>query len=129
MFTPSLQLLKEAYPDSEIHALVMFKPVKEFYDRNPNISNVFYFDFLSEGFIKSLKFIFSLRGKYDVSINVYPSNRKEYNVINFSSGRNEEHPLNIYEKIFKILDFSTILEFLKMILFIMFNQISVFVKN
>jgi len=30
MFTPALKLLKEAYPDSEIHALVMFKAVKDF---------------------------------------------------------------------------------------------------
>ena len=83
MFTPSLKLLKEAYPNSEIHALVMFKAVKDFYERNPNISSVIHFDFLSEGFIKSLKFIFLLRGYYDISINVYPSNRKEYNVINY----------------------------------------------
>jgi heptosyltransferase-2 len=82
MFTPSLKLLKEAYPDSEIHALVMFKAVKDFYERNSNVSSVIHFDFLSEGLIKSLKFIFSLRRNYDISINVYPSNRKEYNVIN-----------------------------------------------
>lgn len=83
MFTPSLKLLKKALPDSEIHALVMFKAVKEFYERNENIKKVFHFDFLSEGVINSLKYVFSLRGKYDVSINVYPSNRKEYNIINF----------------------------------------------
>ncbi|NWF89041.1 MAG: glycosyltransferase family 9 protein [Ignavibacteriaceae bacterium] len=86
MFTPSLHLLKKSYPDSEIHALVMFKAVKDFYERNENISKVFYFDFMSEGFLKSLKYIFSLRNSYDISISVYPSNRKEYNVINFLQG-------------------------------------------
>lgn len=86
MFTPSLKLLKQSYPNSEIDALVMFGAVKEFYERNPNINNVIYFDFLAEGFIKSLRFIFSIRGKYDISINVYPSNRKEYNIINILLG-------------------------------------------
>jgi heptosyltransferase II len=42
---------------------------------------------MKEGGVKSMKFISKLRrNKYDVSINVYPSNRKEYNVINFLLG-------------------------------------------
>lgn len=105
MFTPSLKLLKNAYPDSEIHALVMFGAVKDFYERNPNINKVFYFDFISAGFLKSLKLIFSFRGKYDVSINVYPSNRKEYNVINFLIGAKQRVAVKYLRKDFQNLGF------------------------
>ena len=34
----------------------------------------------------SLKFVLGLRKKYDTTINVYPSNRKEYNIISFLIG-------------------------------------------
>ena len=86
MFTPALQLLKKHNQSAQIDALVMIKGVRDIYSQNPDIENVHYFNFLGEGFLKSLKYIFSLRGKYDTTINVYPSNRKEYNVINFLLG-------------------------------------------
>lgn len=105
MFTPALKLLKEAYPDSEVHALVMFKAVKDFYERNSNINEVIHFDFLTEGFIKSLKFILSLRSKYDISINVYPSNRKEYNVINFLIGAKRRATVKYLRKDFQNFGF------------------------
>lgn len=101
MFTPSLKLLKKAYPDAEIHALVMFKAVRDFYERNENIGKVFYKDFMSEGYFKSLKYIFSLRGSYDISINVYPSNRKEYNVINFLLGAKQRAAVKYLRKDFQ----------------------------
>ena len=83
MFTPALKKLKEIEPEYEIDALVMFPGVKDIYERLPDINNVIHFDFLKEGALKSLSFLFGLRNKYDITINVYPSNRKEYNVINF----------------------------------------------
>ncbi|MFZ1519197.1 MAG: glycosyltransferase family 9 protein [Ignavibacteriaceae bacterium] len=86
MFTPALKLLRQALPASEIDALVMFKGTKEIYEANPNFNKVIYFDFLKEGAFNSLKFVLSLRKKYDATINVYPSNRKEYNVISFLLG-------------------------------------------
>lgn len=86
MFTPALSLLRKNLPDAEINALVMFKGVKDMYDRNININNVYYFDFIHEGGVKSLRYIYSLRGNYDVSINVYPANRREYNIISFLIG-------------------------------------------
>ncbi len=86
MFTPALQLLRNALPDANIDAVTMFKGAKELLERNPNLDNVFYFDLLNSSKLNSLKSILSLRGKYDASINVYPSNRKEYNIINFLAG-------------------------------------------
>jgi lipopolysaccharide heptosyltransferase II len=86
MFTPALTLLRKTYPDAQIDALVMFAGVKDMYERNPALNNVLYFNFLKEDAASSLKYILSLRKKYDASINVYPANRKEYNIINFLIG-------------------------------------------
>ncbi|MFZ0453694.1 MAG: lipopolysaccharide heptosyltransferase II [Ignavibacteriaceae bacterium] len=86
MFTPALKLISKAAPDSEIDVLVMLKGAKDIFERNENINKVIYFNFLEEGAFNSLKFVSSLRKKYDASINVYPSNRKEYNIISFLIG-------------------------------------------
>ena len=86
MFTPSLKLLRQSLPSAQIDALVMFKGTKEIYETNPNFNKVIHFDFLKEGILNSLKFVVGLRNKYDATINVYPSNRKEYNFINFLLG-------------------------------------------
>ncbi|HQI42332.1 MAG TPA: glycosyltransferase family 9 protein [Ignavibacteriaceae bacterium] len=86
MFTPALKLLRQSVPSAQIDALVMFKGTKEIYQNNPALNQVIHFDFLKEGLFKSLKFVLSLRKKYDATINVYPSNRKEYNIINFLLG-------------------------------------------
>jgi heptosyltransferase-2 len=86
MFTPALRLLRQSLPSAQIDALVMFKGTKEIYETNPNFNRIIHFDFLKEGAISSFRFVLSLRKKYDVAINVYPSNRKEYNFINFLIG-------------------------------------------
>jgi heptosyltransferase II len=86
MFTPALKLMRWALPDAEIDALVMFKGVEDIYERNNCLNKVIYFDFMKEGIIESFRFIKTIRNKYDASVNVYPSNRSEYNFINFLVG-------------------------------------------
>ncbi len=86
MFTPALRLLRKARPNAQIDVLVMFRGVKDLCESNPDIDKVIYFDFMKEGIINSLRFILSLRGKYNTTISVYPSNRKEYNIINYLLG-------------------------------------------
>lgn len=86
LFTPAVKLMRQALPHSQIDALVMFAGVKEIYERNPNFDSVFYFDFMREGIAASLRYVPRLRKNYDASINVYPSNRKEYNILNFLIG-------------------------------------------
>lgn len=81
MFTPALVKLKEKIPSAEIEALVMFKGVKNIYENLPQISKVHYHDFINNSKLSVLNAVLSLRGKFDISINVYPSNRKEYNII------------------------------------------------
>ncbi|NWF50933.1 MAG: glycosyltransferase family 9 protein [Ignavibacteriaceae bacterium] len=86
MFTPALRLLKQNLPDTEISALVMFKGAEDILKNNPCLDRVIRFDFLKEGAFKSLLFLLKLRKTYDASVNVYPSNRKEYNLISFLIG-------------------------------------------
>jgi heptosyltransferase-2 len=87
MFTPALSILKKTLPSSEIDALIMFKGVKDIYERLPEINTIHYFDFLKNSKLDSLKFVMQLRkNKYDAVINVYPSNRKEYNLISLLIG-------------------------------------------
>jgi heptosyltransferase II len=86
MFTPALTLLRRHFPDAQIDALVMYRGAYEIYFFNPNLNKVIHFNFLEEGTFKSLKFLLQIRKKYDASINVYPSNRKEYNLIHFFIG-------------------------------------------
>jgi len=83
MFSPSLRILKERLPDSEIDMLVMFRSVKEMYDQNPFLSKIHFIDFLKQSKLKSLADVRRLKNnEYDYSINVYPANRLEYNIVN-----------------------------------------------
>ena len=94
IFTPALILLRQHYPQAEIDALVMHKGAEDIYERNSNLNKFIYFNFLKEGTFKSIKFILSLRKKYDTTINVYPSNRKEYNIISFLIGAKTKAAIN-----------------------------------
>lgn len=86
MFTPALTLMRRAVPDARIDAVVMFRGVQEMFLRNRKFTNVYFFDFLNQGFFSALKFLSGLRKQYDATINVYPSNRKEYNLVNYFLG-------------------------------------------
>ena len=90
MFTPALRLLRKSLPDAEIDALVMYRGAQEIFNSNPILNRVIHFNFLEEGPIESLNFLLQLRKKYDASINVYPSNRKEYNLISFLIGAKQK---------------------------------------
>ncbi|MGD0339980.1 MAG: glycosyltransferase family 9 protein [Bacteroidota bacterium] len=83
MFSPALRLLRDRYPDAEIDLLAMFRSVADLYRNNPDLTSVIFWDFLHESPIKSFGFVYSnlRRCHYDVSISVYPQNRREYNII------------------------------------------------
>jgi lipopolysaccharide heptosyltransferase II len=103
IFTPALKIMRKEMPDAKIDVLTMINGVKDIYSRNPNINKIIYFNFLKEGFLKSLNFLFGLRGNYDATINVYPSNRKEYNIINFIIGAPSKVAVNYLRKNFQNL--------------------------
>ena len=84
MFSPALALLKRLLPDSTIDMLAMYSQVKDIYSSNQYINNIYFIDFLHQSRLKSFKDISAVRRNgYDVSVNVYPSNRKEYNLLNY----------------------------------------------
>jgi len=87
MFTPALSILKKELPNSKIDALVMFKGVKDLYESLDEIDDIFYHDMINSSKISNLNYLFKLRkNNYDISINVYPSNRIEYNMVNLLIG-------------------------------------------
>ncbi len=86
LFTPAALLLRKKFPEAVIDALVMFKGAQQIYERTGIFDNVIYHDFLNRPKLESLKVVLLLRGKYDSSINIYPSNRKEYNLIQYLIG-------------------------------------------
>lgn len=94
MFTPALKKLNEDFPSAKIDILGMYRGVKDVFEKLPYVNDVIYHDFLHSTKLSSLLFVLKLRGKYDVSINVYPSNRKEYNLISYLIGAKRRAAVN-----------------------------------
>lgn len=87
MFSPALKLLYNNLPNYQIDMMVMYESVKDLFRSSPYIKNVHYIDFLNQSKYQSLKDVLELRNNdYFISINVYPSNRFEYNIINYLLG-------------------------------------------
>ena len=87
MFTPALKRLRSHFPQAHIKALVMYKGSYDVLDKNPNLDEVILWEFLKQGFLKSLKFMLRLRQeRFDVSIVAFPANRLQYNVVSFLIG-------------------------------------------
>ena len=105
MYTPSLVLIRKHFPDAQVDAIVMYKGVEDIYKRSGLVDSVMYFDFIHESPLKSLAFILRLRGSYEYSINVYPANRKEYNVINLLVGAPKRGGVQYLRQNFKNLGF------------------------
>ncbi len=87
MFSPALRVLRERLPDAVIDLLVMFRSVGEMYANHPAVSEVHFIDFLKQSKMRSFSELRNLSKKeYDFSLNVYPSNRVEYNIVNAFAG-------------------------------------------
>lgn len=87
MFSPALKILHDKLPNYKFDMLVMFDSVRELYRTSPYLSNIYHIDFLNQSALKSLNEIYQIRkNDYFISINVYPSNRYEYNILNFMLG-------------------------------------------
>ena len=87
MFSPALRLLRQQFPSARIELLAMFRGVAEMYERNADVDQVHYRDFLSANPFSSFLFLLQLRRqRFDISITVYPSNRWPYTVISFLVG-------------------------------------------
>ena len=106
MTTPAVRNLKERL-NAHITYLHMFRATYDVLVNNPYIDEQILFPFLSEGRLSSFRFLLSLRGRFDASINFYPSNRKDYNLASFLVGC----PIRIGHR-YKIRDWAE-LNFLK----------------
>lgn len=86
MTTPALKILKAHIKDCHITCLNMFRSTYEVLRNNPNIDTLVHFPFLEKSALESLRFSLSLRRQFppfDYSINFYPSNRRQYNILAF----------------------------------------------
>jgi len=81
MFTPALRILRQTFPHIRIDVLTMFKGIEDIFTTNPDLSSVLYWNFLKESPLKSLKFLFSLRGHYTHTITAFPANRFHYAIV------------------------------------------------
>lgn len=80
MTTPALRNMKEKL-GAHITYLHMFRTTYDILQGNPCIDENIHFDFLKKGKkTGAIRLLLSLRGKFDASINFYPSNRKDYNL-------------------------------------------------
>jgi heptosyltransferase-2 len=87
MSTPMLTLLRKAKPEAEIHILVMFHATRELFLTNPNLDKIHFFDFINGSKLEGFLYLMHLRGLgFDTSINIYPQNRREYNLFAFLLG-------------------------------------------
>lgn len=85
MTTPALRNIKERLGASVTY-LHMFKTTRDILIGNPHVDENIHFPFLDSGKVKNARFMLGFRGKYDVSINFYPSNRRDYNLASFIAG-------------------------------------------
>lgn len=86
MTTPALKILKDRLGDSRITCVCMFENNYKILSNNPHIDSLIYFPFLEKGKLETLRFLLPLRGKFDCSINFYPSNRRQYNIFAYLIG-------------------------------------------
>jgi heptosyltransferase-2 len=88
LFTPSLSLLRQMFPQAHITAVTMFRGTEHILSTNPDLNEVRHFDFFNAPAWESLRYLWRLRcEKYDLSIMSFPSNRLEYNIANRFVGR------------------------------------------
>ncbi len=80
LYTPAVRVLKETYPAYRITAFTFFPTTRDILKNNPYIDEIVYYPMLKEGKIKTLLFLKDYIRKFDVVINFYPSNRREYNL-------------------------------------------------
>lgn len=84
---PAIRHIHQAWPDSQVDLLVMFKSAQQALETSPMIRRVYFHDFLKSSLVDSLRAVWSLRRiRYDASMLVYPSNRSEYNLIQLLIG-------------------------------------------
>ncbi len=88
LFTPSLALLRRAFPSAHIAAVTMFRGTADILATNPDLNEVRQYDFFHAKRLDGIRYVLGLRREgFDLSIMPFPSNRLDYNVVNRIVGR------------------------------------------
>ncbi len=88
LFTPALTVLRRAFPAARIVVITMFQGTADILETNPDLDEVRRFDFFNAAKWDGLRYVWGLRREgFDLSIMPFPSNRREYNVVNWLVGR------------------------------------------
>ena len=92
LVTPFLRGLRQHFPGAQITTLVIYKQVEEMLKRNSDVDTVLHFNFLNQGYLKSLREVYRLRReRFDISFLAYPSNRFRPGLIHFLIGAKERY--------------------------------------
>jgi len=86
MTTPALKILKEQMRDSRVTCLCIFQNTYDVLKNNPDIDSLVLFTSNVTKDLRTLRSLYSLRGRFDCSINFYPSNRTQYNMLAYLIG-------------------------------------------
>ena len=87
LFTPALALLRRLFPQAHIAVMTMFRGTADILATNPDLDEVHHFDFFNAPKLESIRCLWRLRREgYDLSIMAFPSNRLEYNWVNWFVG-------------------------------------------
>jgi heptosyltransferase-2 len=80
--TPMIGEIRKNFPKARIDVFVMWKGAREVLENNPDIDNLYQFNMIKHGFVKSLNFLLKLRrNSYDISINSYPQSKMQYRIV------------------------------------------------
>jgi len=83
MTTPALRNIKERLPGARVTYLHMSKATMNVLELNPHVDENIFFPFLTSGRLAAMRFMLGFRGKFDISFNFYPSNRKDYTLASY----------------------------------------------
>lgn len=83
--TPALRNIKEK-TGAGITYLHMFRATRDILENNPHVDENIHFPFLDRSRLEGLRFLRGLRGRFDASINFYPTNRRDYSLAAFIVG-------------------------------------------
>ena len=84
MTTPAIEVLKKSKPDIHLTYFTIKKAQYDVLKNNPYIDELIYFPLTDVSKLSGILYILkNISFKYDISLNFYPSNRKDYNLFSF----------------------------------------------